>query len=352
MRLLSRNAEALYWLARYLERASSLSRVIEMQSAFGGHGNDTSWAWLLALHSDDERFKELHELTNANIISFYVTDTENPGSIRSSIHRARENARALRPFIPTDMWGQLNTFHASLNALGADAIAPSQLPRTCSKIRVGCLAQIGIVEGTLFRDEGYQFFRLGLLIERADQTSRLLDVKFAQNRATGDPTNSDNEFVFWSTILRTAAAYQVFNRLQPASAAPESVARFLILNPSHPRSVGYCVREIVEALNILRGSFRLTGANSCLEHCDGLLEGLQVAGMDARLPDNLHGFNDWVQGSLIELSTRISASFFQTPPRIATPVAQPTSRANTEAPDGGSQPPKSGSSQTQTQSQS
>jgi uncharacterized alpha-E superfamily protein len=295
MRLLARNAEAPFWLARYLERASSLARVIEMQSAFGGLGNDTSWAWLLALHSDDERFKEQHELTNADIIAFYVTDNENPGSIRSSIHWARENARALRPFIPTDMWGQLNTFHASLKALGDGDIAPSQLPRTCSKVRVGCLAQIGIAEGTLFRDEGYQFFRLGLLIERADQTSRLLDVKFAQNRAAGNSSDSGDEFMFWSTILRTAAAYQVFNRLQPNSASPEAVARFLILNPSHPRSVGYCVREIVEALHVLRSSFHLMGANPCLEHCDGLLEGLQVAGMDVRLPDNLHGFNDWIQ---------------------------------------------------------
>lgn len=154
MRLLSRNAEALFWLARYLERGASLARVIEMQSSFGAQDPGTGWNWMLALHSDEARFKERFEVSSANIIAFYLTDIANPGSIRSSIHWARENARALRPFIPLEMWVQLNSFNGAVEKIAATAIEPAQLPRTCAEIRAGCLAQIGVAEGTLFRDEG------------------------------------------------------------------------------------------------------------------------------------------------------------------------------------------------------
>jgi uncharacterized alpha-E superfamily protein len=311
VRLLSRNAEALFWLARYLERGASLARVIEMQSSFGSQNHENSWAWLLALHSDEARFKERFEVSSSSIVAFYVTDSANAGSIKSSIHWARENARALRPFIPLEMWVQLNAFHGSVGAIGEEDILPRQLPRTCAVIRAGCLAQIGIADGTLFRDEGYQFFRLGLLVERADQTSRLLDVKFAQGATTSRSVDQSDEFVFWSTILRTAAAYQVFHRLEPSRADPERVARFLILNPSHPRSIGFCVREINESLQILRSSFRLAKASKCLETCEVLMDGLQTAAREASLSVRLHQFNDWVQRSLYDLTDTISEAFFK-----------------------------------------
>ena len=326
MRLLSRNAEALFWLARYLERGASLARVIEMQSSFGGLDRENGWSWLLALMNDEASFKERFEVSTANIIAFYLTDSANQGSIRSSIHWARENARALRPFIPLEMWVQLNAFHGNVEAISANDIVPTQLPRTCALIRSGCLAQIGIAEGTLFRDEGYQFFKLGLLIERADQTSRLLDVKFAQGSADR-PADPSDDFVFWTTILRTAAAYQVFHRLESNGANPERVARFLILNPSHPRSIGFCVREIGDALQVLRMSFRLSKASAALEACELLLERLQALPGEAELPDRLHDFNDWVQRALIELTEIIGAAFFQVsvPEKPApTPPKKPT----------------------------
>ncbi len=311
MRLLSRNAEALFWLARYLERGASLARVIEMQSSFGGHDRETGWSWLLTLHSDEARFKERFEVSAINIVAFYVTDQANPASIRSSIHWARENARALRPFIPLEMWAQLNSFHQLVEKISADDISPSRLPRVCAEIRAGCLAQIGVAEGTLYRDEGYQFFKLGQMIERADQTSRLLDVKFAQGTTSTQAADPADDFVFWSTILRTAAAYQVFHRLEQNSATPERVARFLVLNPNHPRSIGFCVREICEALQILRGTFRLSTGNACLEASDVLTDGLLRASSDQVLPHRLHEFNDWVQRALIKLTAEIGTAFFR-----------------------------------------
>lgn len=310
MRLLSRYAEALYWLARYLERGASLARVIEMQSSYGAQGPEANWAWLLTLNNDEALFREKHEVSSGNIVGFFVTDAGNPDSIRSSIHRARENARMLRPFIPLEMWAQLNTFNTEVESIDEAAIVPARLPRTCAKIRAGCLAQIGVAESTLFRDEGYYFFKLGLLIERADQTSRLLDVKFAQSLAGSRDLDPAEAFVFWATILRTAAAYQVFRRLETASAGPERVARFLILNPSHPRSIGYCVREIAEALEVLRSSFHLSATNGGLEACEIMTEGLRAASSDSHLANHLHEFNDWVQRSLASVSESIARAYF------------------------------------------
>ena len=355
MRLLSRNAEALFWLARYLERGASLARVIEMQSSFGGHDRETGWSWLLTLHSDETRFKERFEVSAANIVAFYVTDQANPASIRSSIHWARENARALRPFIPLEMWAQLNAFHQSVEKIDADDISPSRLPRICAEVRAGCLAQIGVAEGTLYRDEGYQFFKLGQMIERADQTSRLLDVKFVQSATSARAADPADDFVFWSTILRTAAAYQVFHRLEPASASPERVARFLVLNPSHPRSIGFCVREIGGALGMLRGSFGLSAANACLEACEALTEGLLVAEHDKGFLERLHQFNDWVQRALIQLTADIGTAFFRAsePERPTDPPKKRPQKARSrhQKQQQKSGDPEQGEKQSQTQDQ-
>jgi uncharacterized alpha-E superfamily protein len=312
MRLLARYAEAFFWLARYLERAASLARVIEMHSSYGGaSAEESDWVWLITLHSDESRFAAQHDAaTNENIIRFYIHDIESPGSIRHAIYAARENARALRPHMPLEMWVQLNEFHGSMAKLGMDGLTPACLPRTCARIRSGCLAQVGIAESTLYRDEGFRFFKLGMLIERADQTSRLLDVKFAQRVAgvsNGDPRET---FVFWSTILRTAAAYQVFRRMEPSGGDPERIARFLILNSNHPRAIAYCAREIAALLNELRGGFSLQRTGLCLEQIEILQDGLEAAGRDPQLVAQLHSFNDWVQRSLMALSSEIGNAFF------------------------------------------
>lgn len=323
--LLSRNAEELFWLARYLERAASLARVIEMQSSFGSEGQETSWAWLLKLHADEARFNERYELSPDNIVEFYVIDPANPSSIRSSLHLARENARTLRPFLPLEMWVQFNDFHASIVRLGARDIAPSQLPRTCSQIRAGCLAQVGIAEGTLFRDEGYLFFRLGQIIERADQTSRLLDVKAAQAALRATPRDPWGEFLFWGTILRTASAYQTFRRLDRGNGEAERVVRFLVLNPGHPRSIAFCVREIESVLQELRCGFNLPRVDEALESCTRLTRGLAAADADHQLERRLHDINDWIQRSLIKLTQDISTSFFlvSAPGAAAAPAGTP-----------------------------
>ncbi len=241
---------------------------------------------------------------------------DNPGSIQSSIRSARENARALRPMLSTDMWYQLNDFYNRLFAFGPNDFSEVRLSRTCDAIKRGCYAQIGVSESTLYHDETWPFFRLGLYLERADQTSRLLDVRFAQ-QATGMAHDEGHyDFTFWTILLRAASAYHAYRRVFPHYIDPGEVARFLIFDPRLPRSLAFCVGEIQAMIEFLRRNCGLKNAAGAAEQAEKLIEGLEAASKDERLLENLHTFNDWVQLSLIHIAEELGQAFFgyaQTP---------------------------------------
>ena len=204
MSLLARYAENLFWLARYVERASSLAGIIETHMAYDrGRAEDVSWAWLVTLHSDQEKFASLYPDTSfKNVLNFYMADLNNPGSVRFTLRAARENARALRATIPIEMWVQLNEFYNRFLVIPDADLDPIRLSRTCSQIKSGCYGQLGVAGSTLYRAEGWRFFQLGLMIERADQTSRLLDVKFAQLITHTPRVNQVTDAVFWALIRK------------------------------------------------------------------------------------------------------------------------------------------------------
>ncbi|MGD9805703.1 MAG: alpha-E domain-containing protein [Hyphomicrobiaceae bacterium] len=322
MSLLSRSAEDLFWLARYVERASNLARIIEMHMAYDrGRDEDVSWAWLVALHSDQERFsKSYGDASFANVIRFYVADLDNAGSVRFSLRAARENARALRAVIPTEMWNHLNEFYNRFLIVTDSDLEPIRLWRTCAHIKDGCYAQIGVAESTLYRDEGWRFFRLGLMVERADQTSRLLDVKFAQLATGMQSSKQAADPTFWSLVLRSAAAYQAFLRLEHKGGEPNRVAQFLLVNSSHPRSVAYSVMQIKAMLYELGSGYGLRQARFAQEKVEALFELLQIATRERDLVGNLHTINDSLQRSLIDLTDELGQRFFgHAPPELPPP---------------------------------
>ncbi len=311
--LLSRHAECAFWMARYIERAESVARLIEVHSSFqrGRGGAENNWAWLVALYSDQKTFaKAFDQATGENVIQFYVTYLENPSSIQSCVRAARENARALRPLIPTDMWYQVNDFYNRLLGFSSTDISETRLSRTCDAIKRGCYAQIGVAENTLYHDEIWPFFRLGLFIERADQISRLLDVKFAQIATGLKADKSHFDFGFWALLLRSASAYHAFRRIHPSAVEPEDVARFLLFDRRLPRSIAYCLCEIQSMIDLLHTGFQLNHAARAYEQMDVLAGGLNQAGRDAALLDRLHAFNDWMQIGLASLATELGYAFF------------------------------------------
>jgi uncharacterized alpha-E superfamily protein len=311
--LLSRHAECAFWLARYLERAESMARILEAQASFQrGRPDEDSWAWIIALYSDQEAFaKKFAETSAENVIAYYVTWLDNPGSIQATVRSARENARALRPLISTDMWAQINDFYSRILALGESDFSENRLSRSCDMIKRGCYAEIGVAENTLYRDESWPFFRLGLFIERADQTSRLLDVQFAQRATRGIPDKtSEQQASLWNALLRSASAYHSYRRAHLSGFNPHDVARFLILDTRLPRSIAFCTGEIQRMIGKLRGEFRLRSAQPAYEHIERFQGELKQRGGDDKLLDELHGFNDWVQRELMGLTAELGTSFF------------------------------------------
>lgn len=325
--LLSRYAECLFWFGRYTERATCLARLIEVQTSFDrGHaGATTQWAWILALYDDHERFhKSWATADNESVIRFYVSDRDNLGSIVSCIAAARENARTLRAILPTELWHQVNTFYNRFRSLPDEALSGRRLANTCQLVKKECYAQLGVAEATIYRDEAWHFFLLGVLLERSDQMSRLLDVRFAQRRTdSGIGEDELGDFGFWSVLLRSAAAQQAFLRASGGRRDPETVARFLIFDSDLPRSISFCVSELDRLVNELRSDYQLLGAARSLEHLDTLRQLLLVASKDTKLVDSLHEFNDSVQRHIIGLCEELAYAFFgaERPEDVASEVS-------------------------------
>jgi uncharacterized alpha-E superfamily protein len=327
--LLSRHAESFFWMARYVERAESIARIVETQTSFQRGRVDSSWAWIVALYSDEKAFaKAFPEPTAENVIRYYMAYADNPGSIQSAIRTARENARALRPMLPTDMWYQLNDFYNRLFAFGPNDFAEVRLSRTCDAIKRGCYAQIGVAENTLYHDESWPFFRLGLHLERADQTSRLLDVRFAKQQTGAAADAGHFDYTFWAILLRAASAYHSYRRVHPRHIEPSEVARFLIFDHRVPRSIAFCLGEIQAMIEHLRRNFGLRNAAGAAELVEKMIVGLNLASKDEHLLENLHTFNDRVQLSLMHLTDELAQAFFGA--AHAVEIAAPAAASQTQ----------------------
>ena len=218
--LLSRYAECIFWLARFVERAEDLARILDVNETFSRDARGSqNWLSIVQLHADEKRFFEKHPIATADaVIRFYVTDMENPTSIISAIRAARENARTLRPLISTEMWVHLNVFYNRLKAIDKTELAPGSMTRLLSWIKESCQTHTGITEGTFFRDQGWYFYQLGRYIERADQTTRLLDIKYhlllPKTADVGSPIDASQ----WSAEQRAEARRQIAlykSRLRP-----------------------------------------------------------------------------------------------------------------------------------------
>jgi len=311
--LLVRYAENLFWLARYLERVENLARLIDVTQTFESPGHETeSWYALVRINADEESFARRAGVIEPEAIKrFYLIEADNPTSITASIEAARTNARVLRPLISTEMWKQLNEFHYALMRLKPEELEGDALSRLCARIKEGVQAQAGITEGTFFRDQGWHFHELGRLIERADQTTRLLDIKFHLLVPREREERRLAELTQWGTVLRAAAGYHAFRRVAPVDFSPADVVAFLLTDGSFPRSVRLCLAEIERHLTELRVRYGLGGTLAALERVEemrGAIHGLRA---ERLIVDGLHEFLDAVQRDLMLLATEIGTAFFR-----------------------------------------
>ena len=310
--LLARYAESLFWMARSLERVENLARLIDVTQTFESPGREReSWAALVSIHADAARFAEtVGEPDAASVKHFYLLDAANPTSLRAAIEAARGNARTLRPVISTEMWTQLNMFHRQLQMICPEDLEGDALSRLCARIKEGVQAHTGITEGTFFRDQGWHFYEMGRLVERADQTTRLLDIKWHLLVPGGAEERRVAELTQWGAVLRAAAGYHAFRRVAQAGFQPADVVSFLLTDGSFSRSVALCVSRLEWHLGQLRSRYALRGTAAPLERAEGLRAALQTPA-ERLIPVGLHGFLDNTQRELGLLASEIGTAFFR-----------------------------------------
>ncbi len=310
--LLSRYADCIFWLARYVERAENLARILDVNATFSRDSSGAqNWLSIVELNADAEAFAErFGEVTEQAVLRFYVTDTTNYTSIASSIAEARENARTLRPLISTEMWTQLNILHNRLADLEEGALAPHHLSALLRTIREDVQTHTGITEGTLYRDQSWFFYQIGRYIERADQITRLVDIKYHLLLPRISDVGSAIDVSQWSALLRSAAGYHAFRRLGSGEMTPGAIAGFLLLDPRFPRSVACCVQELETLLITLKSRYALRGGNDAAEELDRLRAVLGTLRIETILREGLHEFVDLIQRQLVAVTREMSIAFF------------------------------------------
>lgn len=279
--MLSRAANSLYWMSRHIERAENTARLLDITYRMSllpyrildpGQSWAEPWALPLVINGLATTYYERYPgaLSSDNVLRFMVLDATNPSSILSCLHAARENARNMRGAITTEMYEDLNAAWLDMRSRTYESIStgPSQFfdwVKMCShQFR-------GVTFGTMLRDEGYGFMRLGTFIERADNTARLLDVKYHTLLPSAADVGGAVDYYQWSALLRSLSAFGSYRKIYRDVITPVKVAELLILRDDVPRSLHYCMNEIYEILRELadessRETERLAGELHALLH--------------------------------------------------------------------------------------
>jgi uncharacterized alpha-E superfamily protein len=310
--VLSRVADSLYWINRYVERAENVSRFVEVSEAMAldcPPGSAEPWLPLIDASSDRDLFDQLFpEGRPEDVVNFLVQAPDNPNSIVNCIAIARENARQIRDVITTEMWEHINGLYWSLKEDDSFWNQPPQ--EQLREIRRGCQLFYGVTDATLSRDLSWHFSRLGRLIERADKTTRILDVKYFLLLPSPEEVGGVLDELQWISLLRCAGAYQMFRQSQQQVITPRAVASFLLLDPVFPRSVRYCLARISETLRIVSGK-SVPGAPDDLECLSGLtLARWSYSRIDDLIVEGLHEAIDAFQGDLNRLHELIEQRYF------------------------------------------
>ncbi|GJL93839.1 MAG: hypothetical protein DHS20C05_02440 [Hyphococcus sp.] len=309
--MLSRFAENSFWMGRYIERADNIARLLSVTEAFAAdQESEAAWTPVLNVFSDHESYKSYNKpLTALNVAKFYLGEIQNFNSAAYSVHMAKENARTLRHLISTECWRQLSMFQARMHALSKRNFALSKVSEICDDIQHSCFTHRGIVETTWYRDEVWRFNRIGAALERADQMTRLLDMKYFEYDRDDDDQVAPPDVAWWNTLLRTASGYHAFQRRYSFDPQPADAAGFLLFDARLPLSVRAAVNSAFHHLSKLEQDY---GAQA-----DANIKSAAEA-LDNRLntpPDRvngrpLHRYLDQIQIELITLANALNERYF------------------------------------------
>ncbi|HMT81721.1 MAG TPA: alpha-E domain-containing protein [Azonexus sp.] len=289
--MLSRTADHLFWMSRYIERAENLARLLDVTYQMSLvpqslSAINQSWNAIITLNSLDEAYQAKYSTVNGeNVLKFMVSDPDNPASIFSCLRSARENAHAVRGTLTTEMWETLNSTWLEAREKTFDQLYHAGISEFFEWVKTRSSLSRGTTLGTLLQDEAYHFIRIGTLLERADNTARILDVKYHVLRPQGDEGATD--FYEWGALLRSVSAFEVYRKVYRDVITPERVAELLIFNKDMPRSLQFCLNSVVKNLGLISNS-----NSGETERQGGMLNAQLRYG---RIEDILeHGLHEWL----------------------------------------------------------
>lgn len=315
--MLSRVAESIYWMSRYIERAENVARFISVNlnmSLDFVADLEHQWLPLVVTTGDEKAFVERYETpTMENVIRFLTFDRENPNSILSCLTMARENARSVRECISAEMWEHINNSYLMVTRSGGYQEVTERIVDFYEPIRSSGQQFIGVTDATMTHGEAWHFCRFGRLIERADKTSRILDVKYFMLLPSVEHIGTPLDDIQWLALLRSASALEMY-RQRHGRITPTDVVQFLILDREFPRAVLYCLTKANQSLHAITGS-ALGGFINRPEQALGQLQA-ELAYVSAKeiVARGLHEFVDDLQLRLNLVGDAVSNTFFSMRP--------------------------------------
>ena len=313
--MLSRTADHLFWMSRYTERAENTARMLNVHhetSLLPQSAAVSQYGWLgvLSLSELLPAYTERQgEVSPRGVMRFMVLDEENPSSIVACLKAARENARAVRGTLTTEVWETLNQTWLEMSRLARSGDFEEDPAEFFEWVKFRSHLSRGVTLGTMLQDEAFHFLRLGTFLERADNTARLLDVKFhaVESEFFGTASEKDLEYDFyhWAAILRSVSAFEIYRKVYRDVIVPERVAELLMLREDMPRALHHCMSEVLTNL-------RLVGADpqgDTMRHAGRLRADLRYGHIDEILATGLHAFLTQFLDRVNQLGGHISRDF-------------------------------------------
>ena len=318
--LLSRVADSVYWIGRYIERAENIARFIGVNLNLQidlplapAH----QWQPLIDTSGDTEVFREKYGVaTQARVIAYLAYDSDNANSIASCLRFARENARSVRETISSEMWTQVNSMYLQLQSQRS-LPEPERMLDAFRDIRMGCHLFQGVTDATMSHNEAYHFLRLGRKLERADKTSRILDVKYFMLLPSASDVGTPYDDIHWTAVLKSVSGFEMY-RKKFGHITPSDVVDFLVMDADFPRAVHYCISRASESLHAITGTpistFRYTS-----EQLMGQLRAeLDYTSVQSVIRRGLHEYLDGLQAKMNAIDQSLRDDFAVTVPQIAT----------------------------------
>lgn len=315
--MLSRVANSIFWLGRYIERAENNARILDVNlqvtlddDRTGDEAERIAWEPILATLEDLTLFKKHSAVTNADAVCEFVTFAkENPNSIRSCVAGARENARTVREYISSEMWERVNSMYLWINSTETRQLYASSAIDFYRHVVDYSHQFHGTTNATLTHGEGWNFLRAGKYLERADSASRILDLKYHILLPSGEQVGGNIDTVQWQAVLKSCSAFEAYCKLHPGQVTPWTVVGFVILHDSFPRSIRHCAVQLDTALHQISGVDRTHFSNEAERLSGRLCSDLNYARINDIMSSGLHEYLDGIQHRLNDISAALQDQY-------------------------------------------